>query len=125
MNALDKIKEMRYGKPLSSGPEINQAPASRILQRMSEKQGIDLSNAQCCNFKGSKSNVLIVLDALEAKYGEKVASEYEPAVNVKPKTKWLQDGYIVKDGEEPLCFIRTIRNGEEKRVALYHQLQVI
>ena len=115
-------------KPLSksSGQLIKQSirnTASELLADLAEKKGFDPKKSTC-EFMGSVDNQNVVRAAIMERFGQKDADEYEPAINVKPKTKWLQDGYVIKEGEIALCFIHTYRDGTQRTIALYHLLQM-
>lgn len=97
--------------------------AADLLSNLAKEKGFKETD-ECCEFMGSKDNQEVVYEAIVERYGKDEAEKYEPTVNVKPKTKWLQEGYLIKDKEIPLCFIVTWRSGRQWTVALYHQNQV-
>jgi hypothetical protein len=97
--------------------------AADLLSDLAQKNGFDPEES-ACNFKGSNDNQEMVRLAIFERWGNEVCENYKPAVNVKPKTAWLQEGCTIKDGENALCFIHTYRKGQPRAVALYHELQV-
>ncbi len=100
-----------------------QNTAAYFLQKIAKANSFN-PNDNVCQFAGSIDNQSVVIDALVEKYGHEVASAYDPAVNVLPKTRWLQLGYIIKPEEQALCFIHSYRSGSLKTVALYWKEQV-
>jgi len=97
--------------------------AADLLSDLAAEKGFKETD-ECCEFMGSKDNQMVVREAILERYGEEEVDKYQPTINVKPKTKWLQEGYIIKEGEIPLCFIVTWRHGRQWSVALFHEKQM-
>jgi len=104
-------------------PVETESKASAILSEMEKRAGFDRSQPSM-EFKGSQANENYVRNHIWCMYGEEAATVYEPCVQVKPRTEWLKNGFIIKEGEDPLCWIMTKRNGQMVNVAVYHQNQV-
>lgn len=121
---IDYLKPniMDYASRDLQRPSIRSSAADLLAEVCAEK-GFD-KDAPTCEFMGSEDNQALVKTAIREKYGVDEVNKYEPAVNVKPRTKWLQDHCVVKDGELPLCFIHTWRDGGQHIVALFHERQV-
>jgi hypothetical protein len=101
----------------------DETKASLILKEMAEEGGFK-PDSECMEYKGSKQNYIFVKAQIAEKYGEEAADEYKPTVQVKPKTAWLQAGFLLKKGEEPLCHITTWRDKKAFSVALFHENQM-
>ena len=97
--------------------------AADLLRELAKENDFDEAD-NSCNYKGSIDNQAVVIDALRKKYGDDVAEDYIPSVNVRPKTKWLQEGYCIKRGEKPLCFIHTWHDSVMWTIPVWHKLQV-
>lgn len=109
------------GAPMEM-PEQNDSAAEQLAE-ICGRTGMD-PHADTCNFRGSVKNQVVVYNAIYSKYGPKMADLYKPAVNVRPRTKWLQEGFIVREGQQPLCIIKNYRDGQEWDLELWHQVQV-
>lgn len=109
------------GAPVSE--PIVKTHAAKALAELAEKEGFE-PDAESMEYKGSKANEIFVRAQIAAKFGDDHAEEYEPTVQVKPKTAWLQAGWLLIKDEEPLCHITTWRKNTPYSVALYHQLQM-
>jgi len=129
------ILQMANKMTENNKPEISKEVAKEVMQSSVRTTAADLltdlaklhgfnEDSQTCEFKGSIDNQAVVKRALVEKYGDGVASEYIPTVNVKPKTKWLQEGYSIKEGEKPLCFIHTWRDHVLWTVPMWHENQM-
>ena len=104
-------------------PVEKESQASAILSEMEQRLGFDRSQPSM-EYKGSQANEDYVRNNIWCRYGEEEAIAYEPCVQVKPRTEWLKNGFVVKDGQEPLCWVLTKRKGQTVNVAVYHQNQV-
>lgn len=122
MNRLKPGALSKAGSPVVE--PIVETQASKALFELSEKKHFD-PDAECMEYKGSKQNEIFVRSQIAAKFGDDHAEEYQPTIQVRPKTAWLQAGYVLREGEEPLCHITTWRKGTPYSVALFHQLQMI
>ena len=125
INMAKKIETIKITRDVSKGVKSQAIPvkAADLLKDLAEKKGFQPEDPSC-EFMGSADHVQLVRDAIRDRWGEEISEEYEPAVNVKPKTAWLQDGYVILEGEIPLCFVSTYRNGQRYSVALYHEKQM-
>ncbi len=124
----EKIPE--YKKPnildYASKPLLRptiRSSAADLLAEIAEEKGFKV-DAPTCDYMGSTDNQALVRQAILDNYGQEEVDNYEPAVNVKPRTKWLQDHCVVKEGETALCFIHSYRDGAQVLVALFHEKQV-
>lgn len=117
---IEKALNSTISKPVSD-PGGSRAAAQ--LEVKMKEHGFTKSDASC-EFKGSKQNQQIVKGAILEKYGADEVSKYRPAGNVCPRTEWNKRGFYVPEEEEPLCFITTYRNSQQKRIALFHANQV-
>jgi len=107
-------------KPLGNGHETQAAAA--LSELMQEHQFTD--EDECMEFMGSISNESHVRQSIFIKYGAEAAEEYEPCVQVKPKTEWLRNGYVIREGEQRLCGIITYHHGQQQEVDMWHINQV-
>lgn len=103
---------------------IKPRASDSLLSEMEERRGFDRSDPSM-EYKGSKSNEDYVRRKIYEKYGLDEGDNYVPCVQVKPRTEWLKNGFLIKEGEEPLCFIPTKRKGMMVNVAVYHINQVV
>ncbi len=97
--------------------------AADLLTDLAKTHGFNESD-ECCEFKGSVDNQSVVINAIADKYGMEEAGKYKPTINVKPKTKWLQEGFKIRSGEVPLCFIHTFRDKVLWTVPMWHEKQM-
>jgi hypothetical protein len=129
MSLMDEANKMLNGtnimdyasKPLLR-PTIR-VTAADLLTELAAVKGFKPTDSTC-DYMGSVDNQTVVKQAIAERWGTDEVARYQPTVNVKPKTTWLQEHYVVKDGEMPLCFIHTWRHGEQYVVALFHEKQV-
>ena len=104
-------------------PVEKKTRAAYMLEELEEKCGFNRSEPSM-EFKGSDKNEQYVREKIYYKYGEEEAVNYVACVQVKPKTEWLKQGFVPKEGEEPLCFIISNIKGQHRNVALWHIRQV-
>ena len=84
-------------------------------------------------WKGSNNTASRVLKQIRARFGDKVASAYDPKTNCFTFLGWKQRGYNVKKGEKAIRSITFIKDDNEdeavaksypKNVFLFCQAQV-
>lgn len=124
--AIQKHRELKgsLNKAGEGVSEPKQTRASQVLNEMAKENGFE-PDAVSMEYKGSEQNYIFVKSQIAHKFGDDIAEEYKPTIQVKPKTAWLQAGFLLKKGEEPLCHITTWRNNTPYNVALFHELQMI
>ena len=115
-----------FGKVLPVSKEIKsptkESVSGELLTELETQKKFKRTDPSM-EYKGSTSNKEFVKRAILEKYGQWEAENYQPCVQVKPKTEWLKLGfYPVED--KPLCVIPTRRNGVVVDCDLWHLNQV-
>lgn len=123
-STLEEFKDSHVAKASSKlSIPLFQPKAAMMFRDLAYKHCFKM-NEECVKFKGSELNGKIVLDAVRTKYGDDVVANCVLGETVRPKTGWLQLGFIVKQGEQPLCEVTSYRKGNKFSVSLYHLYQV-
>jgi hypothetical protein len=68
------------------------------------------------NYQGSETTKNMVEEQIRERWGDELASQYDPYVNCLPFRKWTEAGYKIKAGEKALKSITYVevkdKNGE-------------
>lgn len=84
-------------------------------------------------WQGSDNTATRVLRQIRARFGDKVANDYDPKTNCFTFLGWKQRGYMVKKGEKAIRSITFIKDDNEdetvaksypKNVFLFCEVQV-
>lgn len=127
MTTIEEMAKLLSMKAPPASAKINppeqESRAAAILSEMEDRIGFS-RNESSMDYKGSQKNADYIREKIRKLYGDEEADVYIPCVQVKPKTEWLKQGFTLIEGEVPLCWIVSKRDGQFCSIPVYHMNQV-